>query len=187
MKKIILSVILSFTIFSGFSQTFNGVPISGKLKSAVDSFKTRGFKYVDSSDNVVIMKGEVTGKPFELYIFTTPKSKQVCKVAGYFDEIDSWYVLEADYNSIVNILTQKYGKPENKYASFYKPYYKGDGYELQGLAAGKVSYATYWFNKENLNISVSISKFKMIKVDYENAELMDINTKEKTEIANKVF
>ena len=58
---------------------------------------------------------------------------------------------------------------------------------MQGLAAGKVSYATYWFNKENLNISVSISKFKMIKIDYENAELMDINTKEKTEIANKVF
>lgn len=187
MKKIILSVILALSIGASYSQTFNGVAISGKLKSAVDSFKARGFKYVDSSENVIIMKGQVTGKTFELYIFTTPKSKQVCKVAGYFDESDNWYALEAEYNSIVNILAEKYGKPDNKYASFYKPYYKGDGYELQGLGLGKVSYSTFWFNKENLNISVAISKFKMVKVDYENAELMELNTKEKSEIANKVF
>lgn len=187
MKKLILSVILALTIGASFSQTFNGVAISGDSKSAVDSFKKRGFKYVDTSDNVVIMKGEITGKKFELYIFTTPKTKQVYKVEGYFDESDSWYALESDYNSIVNILTDKYGKPDNKFSSFYKPYYKGDGYELQGLGLGKVSYSTYWFGRDNMNISVSISKFKMVNLGYENATLVEVNTKEKAEIANKVF
>jgi hypothetical protein len=186
MKNLILVTLLLATTFT-YSQTFNGVAISGKQKSVVDSFKARGFKFIDSSENIFIMKGEITGKSFELYIFTTPKSKQVCKVAGYFDEINSWYALEADYNSIVNILTEKYNKPDNKYAFFIKPYYKGDGYELQGLGVDKVNYASYWFNKDNLNIAVSISKFKMIKVDYENSALMEVNAKEKAELANKVF
>jgi hypothetical protein len=187
MKKLILSIALFATTTIAYSQTFNGVSISGNTQSVVDSFKARGFKFVDSSENTVVMKGEVTGKPFELYIITTPKSKQVCKVAGYFDEIDSWYGLEAEYNSIINIITQKYNKPDNKYAFFTKPYYKGDGYELQALGVDKVSYSSYWFNKDNLNICVSISKFKMVKVDYENSALMEVNTKEKAELAKKVF
>lgn len=187
MKNLLFTIILMSIGFTSNSQSFNGVAISGDIKVAVDSFKKKGFKYVDTSENVVIMKGEITGKKFELYIISTPKTKQVFKVSGYFEESDNWYALEADYNSIVNILTEKYGKPDNKYASFYKPYYKGDGYELQGLGLGKVSYSAYWFGKDNMNIAVSISKFKAVHLGYENATLVEINTKEKAEIANKVF
>lgn len=186
MKKLILAMLLLATTIS-YSQTFNGVAVSGQTKSVVDSFKVRGFSEIQRTDGVVIMKGKLMGKNFELYIISTPKSNQVYKVSGYFDEETSWYSIKSEYNALHDILIQKYGKPDNKYNSFLKPYYEGDGYELQAIANDKSNYASFWFGKDNANISVKISKFKMITITYENAKLVEVNDKERAEIANKVF
>lgn len=188
MKKITLTIVLAFLIGASYSQSFNGVPISGSPKTVSDSFKEKGFKVFETSiENTIVMKGEVMGKGVELYIFNTPKSKKVYKVAIYFDKVDNWYSIKSDYNSLLNILTDKYGKPDSKYSSFYKPYYEGDGYEMQAVSLEKVSFSAFWFGRENTNISISISKFKMISVGYENAEMVEVNEKEKKELANKVF
>ena len=188
MKKITLTIVLALLIGAAYSQTFNGVAISGNPKAVADSFKARGYKIFETNiENTTVMKGEIMGKGVELYIFNTPKSKQVYKVAVYFDKVENWYSIKSDYNSLLNILTEKYGKPDSKYASFYKPYYEGDGYEMQALTLEKASYSAFWFGKENTNISISISKFKMVSVGYENDTLVEVNNKEKTQIANKVF
>lgn len=188
MKKITLTIFTLLIWAASYCQTFYGVAISGTIKSVSDSFKTRGFKPMDFKiEDGMIMKGQLMGKEVELYIFCTPKSKQVFKVAAYFEKIDSWYTIKSDYNSLLNILTEKYGKPDSKYSSFYKPYYEGDGYEMQAVSVEKASFSAYWFGKENTNISISISKFKMINIGYENAIMIEVNDKEKKELANKVF
>jgi hypothetical protein len=187
MKKLILAIVLFATTTVTYSQTFNGVSISGQTQSVVDSFKARGFSEYKKVDNTVIMNGKLMGKKFDLFIMSTPKSNQVCKVYGYFDEIDSWGSIKADYKSIYEILFQKYGKPDTKYESFLKPYYEGDGYEMQAVANDKTNYVSFWFGKDNTNVSVSISKFKSVLISYENAKLIEVDIQEKAEIAKKVF
>ncbi len=186
MKNLITIAILFFSI-NVFGQQFNGVNISGDLPTAISKFKAKGYIVKKVIENGVILKGEVAQNPIELFIFTTPKSKKVYKMVAYLNEQVSWQSIKSQYIKFCEIMTEKYGSTEDVYESFTKPYYEGDGYELQALGMEKCKYATYWLNKNNTNIVVEISKYKQVKLVYENNELTNAREIEMSAIENTIF
>jgi hypothetical protein len=186
MKNLLLAVSL-FISFYANAQSFDGVPISGDLPTAVLKYKAKGYvvsKYIEQG---VILKGKVAGTSIELFIFTTPKSKKVFKAVAYLDEDYSWTSLKSNYFRYYNIFVEKYGSPDSKYEDFITPYFEGDGYELSAVGQEKVIYAAYWFRKNNLTLGVEISKYKQVKFVYENNEMMEIRNKEQSQIESNSF
>jgi hypothetical protein len=105
----------------------------------------------------------------------------------YFEEEVSWSLLKRTYNKFVNILTDKYGSPTGNLESFKDPYYEGDGYETSALTLEKVNWFTYWSNQPNLYLLVEISKYKQVKIVYENSKLTDLATEEYKKVDSKIF
>lgn len=187
MKKFIYTIALVIAMQVAYSQSFNGVPISGDLPTAISRFKAKGFIVKKLYDNSVIMQGTLSNNQVDLFIFTTPKSKQIFKIALYFPKKISWLSLKEEYDKYKDILTQKYGEPSNEYDFFSKPYYLGDGYELQAVRMEKCTYATYWMDKDGMNISVEISKYEQVNMVYENIKNVELKQKEQGQVDKTIF
>lgn len=186
MKQFITIAILFISI-NVFGQQFDGVNISGDLPTAISKYKAKGYTFEKFIDNGAILKGKIAQTPIELFIFVTPKTKKVYKVVGYLDEDISWVSLKGTYNRFHEIITNKYGTPDGNYEDFTTPYYEGDGYELSAVGLEKVNYSAYWLNKLGLNIGIEISKFKQVKISYENYEMMKIKRIEQSQIESNSF
>lgn len=186
MKNSLLAIFLMFSVYVN-AQSFDGVPVSGDLPTAVAKYKAKGYTVSKYIENGVILKGKVAGNSIELFVFTTPKSKKVCKMVAYLDEDISWRSLKYNYNKFYDIFLEKYGEPDSKYDFFSSPYEEGDGYELQAVSLEKATFAAYWLRRDNLTVAVEISKYKQIKLVYENNLVMNIRDKEQSEIESKSF
>ena len=189
MKKLITLFIIFLSSFSLSAQTFDGVPISGDVQTIITKFKEKGYVFDKYTENgSAIMKGKIARLyDVQIFIFTTPKSKKVCKVVGYLDKQQTWHILRDEYEKFVEILTEKYGSATNTYKQFISPYYEGDGYEMSAISLEKCIYASIWIDKSNLNLAVEISKYSQVKFTYENAENMKIMASELAEMQNKSF
>ena len=187
-KKVLLAlVILLASYFNANSQYFDGVYIGGSLNSCIEKYKAKGYTLSKTTEISAIMKGKISNTAIELYIFTTPKTKVVSNVAIYLPKYENWYALKTSYNDYVRILTDKYGKPDDVYTGFVSPYYEGDGYEMSAVELEKNNDLTLWFGKDNTNIGISISKFKQVKIQYENVINLAIKDKEQAEIDKNSF
>jgi hypothetical protein len=186
MKQFITIAILFISI-NVFGQQFDGVNISGDLPTAISKYKAKGYIFQKFIDNGAILKGKIAQTPIELFIFVTPKSKKVYKVVGYLDEDISWVSLKSTYNRFHEIIINKYGSPDGDYEDFITPYYEGDGYELSAVGQEKVNYSAYWLNRAGLNVGIEISKFKQVKISYENTELIKIKREEQSQIESNSF
>jgi hypothetical protein len=189
MKKLISLITIILFSFSLSAQTFDGVPISGDVQTAISRFKAKGYFFKEISDNgTAILKGKIAGiYDIELFIFVTPKTKKITKMVAYLDKQQTWFNLKSDYQKFVEILTEKYGSPDNTYNSFDSPYYDGDGYEMTAVSLEKCTFASLWLRRSNLNLAIEISKFSQVKLTYENVENMAILKSELAEMQNKSF
>jgi sRNA-binding regulator protein Hfq len=169
------------------AQSFDGVPVSGNLSTAIQKFKAKGYKLSKYIENGAIMKGVAGTRDFELYISVTPKSKLVYKFTLYFSEQYTWINLKSEYERYVDLLTEKHGTPTAQYDFFSSPYEDGDGFEMTAVAVEKATFSSYWLNKNNLNLAISISKWKQVCIEYENAENIAIRNKEIAKIENSIF
>lgn len=68
------------------------------------------------------------------------------------------------YRSMKDVLSKKYGSPDNEYEFFKKPYYAGDGYEEQALRLGKATFASVWGKSLMLQIHETLT----VQVVYES-------------------
>jgi hypothetical protein len=184
MKKIILLLLITISVKS-FSQSFNGVEISGNISAAVEKFKIKGFKLSKKEDNVYIMSGELFNEQVELFLFATPITRQYAKCVVYFPE-SSWFSLKRDYNKFVNLFDEKYGTHTSQYEFFSEPYFEGDGYELSALMLEKCIYITYWV-QSRASMAVEISKYKQIKLIYENNAIMNLLQEERQKQQSRIF
>jgi hypothetical protein len=184
MKKIILLLLITISVKS-FSQSFNGVEISGNISAAVEKFKLKGFKLSKKEDNVYIMSGELFNEQVELFLFATPITRQYAKCVVYFPE-SSWYSLKRDYNKFVELFDEKYGYHTSQYEFFSEPYYEGDGYELNALMLEKCTYITYWVLSK-VSMAVEISKHKQVKLVYENNATMTTMQNERQRQQSRIF
>lgn len=186
MKQLITIAILFISI-NVFGQQFDGVNISGDLPTAIARYKSKGYTFDKLIDNGAILKGKIAQTPIELFIFVTPKTKIVYKIVAYLDEDISWVSLKSTYNRFLDIITNKYGSADGSSEEFITPYYEGDGYELSAVGIEKVNYNAFWINKVGLNVGIEISKFKQVRISYENAEIIKIKRIEQSQIESNSF
>jgi hypothetical protein len=123
----------------------------------------------------------------EIFLYETPKTKQLFKLTVYFEEASSWRSIKSQYERLLETLTSKYGEPDNSYANFKSPYYEGDGYEMSAIELDKCDFTAYWLNKDNLSLSIQISKWKQVRLSYENDKLIDLYKIEKNEQNKTIF
>ncbi len=187
MKQIFTTIVIVFSSIFASAQSFDGVPISGDLPTAISKFKAKGYTLVKYLDNGAKLTGSVAFSDVEVYLSTTPKSKKVFKCTIYFNERATWSNLKSDYKKYYEILVEKYGLPDNKLEKFDSPYYEGDGYEMTAVGIEKCSYFSLWLRKDNLNIGLFVSKFKQVEMIYENVELIALKDRELAEMQNKSF
>jgi hypothetical protein len=187
MKKGIMILLFTFLTIISFSQEFIGIKVDGNINDVVEKFKGKGLKVSNrnSTPNVISMEGIVGNRNLELNIVCTPTTKIVWKFAVYLPKQTLWTSLESEYEEYLDLLTKKYGEPEKKYNFFSSPYEDGDGYEMTAVAVEKCTYAAFW--PENLGLFIEISKWKQVKINYENITNSAIARKEEAEIKNKIF
>lgn len=186
MKQLLIAfALLTSTTIS--AQSFDGVPISGDVNTAISKFKAKGYILEKTFDQAAKMKGRIAGRNIELWIFLTPKTKKVFKMIAYLSTETSWTSLRQTYADLLYPLKNKYGEPDDEETKFITPYYLGDGYELQAVELEKIDYHAYWFRRDNLTVGLEISKYKQVKLIYENNIMMDLKDKEQTEIENNSF
>jgi hypothetical protein len=188
MKKLITTtLIIIFLVSNGMSQVFDGISISGDFNVALQKFKSKGYKVEEVFPEGAILSGKVASANIELFLFKTPKTSKVFKASVYFPKKDNWYDLKNEFNSYHNLLLEKYGKTTDRFQFFSSPYYDGDGYEMQAVEKDKCTYSSYWSNIDGASYSVEITKYKQVKITYENDELFRLKDKEASEIKSQIF
>ena len=183
MKKILFLTFFFLMAISSFAQEsqhleFKGVPLDGKLSSFVSKLEKKSFTFKEyARDYVAVMKGGFAVDYVTIYIFATPKSKIVWKVAVNYNEKESWSSLKSDYYDMKELFTKKYGEPNKHYEFFSKPYYEGDGYELQALRKEKCHYISF-YDLPVGSVVVEISQFGHIQIGYEDNINYELKKKE---------
>ena len=188
MKKGIMILLLTFLTIISFSQEFIGIKVDGNINDVVEKFKGKGLKVSNrgsSTPNVISMEGIVGNRNLELNIVCTPTTKIVWKFAVYLPKQTLWTSLKSEYEEYLDLLTKKYGKPKSTYNFFSSPYKEGDGYEMTAVAVEKCTYSAFW--PGNLGLYIEISKWKQVKINYENRTNSALSKIEQDEIKNKIF
>lgn len=187
MKKLITTtLIIIFLVSTGMSQVFDGVSISGDFNTALQKFKSKGY-VAETFPEGAVLKGRVASNDIEVYLFKTPKTHKVFKASVYLPKKNNWNDLKYQFNSYHNLFLEKYGKTTDRFQFFSNPYYEGDGYEMQAVENEKCTYSSYWSNLEGASYSVEITKYRQVKITYENDELFRLKDKESSDIKSKIF
>ncbi|WP_165041814.1 hypothetical protein [Dysgonomonas sp. ZJ709] len=87
------------------------------------------------------------------------------------------------YDSLVDDISTKYGKPDKKMYSFDYPFEEGDGYELSAIKSGKSNIASRWSIPNRMptsTVAIVITDQAKIAVLYDYLKISDIvDVKEK--------
>lgn len=151
------------TSISIFAQSehlkFKGVPIDGTLNSFTSQLIKKGFTVLQKGDNMTLMNGPFAGhNDCMAYIFRDEKIDVVNGVVLYFPTLDSWSALEGQYNSIKDLLIEKYGNPVDiteEFQSRVQP--RDDNSKLHELRFDRCTYKTT-FEIEEGRIILSLTK-----------------------------
>lgn len=191
MKKILLFVGLCLSALLVFPQNqhleFKGIPIDGNLSDFVSKMKEDGFTSQEyGKDNVAIMEGEFAGKHATVFILATSITKTVWKIAVNYKEKESWHSLKSEYDEMKKMYIKKYGTPEEDFHFFMKPYYEGDGYELQALRKEKCHYVSFYKALYG-TVTLEITKFGYVQCAYEDGQNYRIKKEEEeAEVLNDI-
>lgn len=121
MKKLIITLMmlaaLTATAQTGHL-TFKGVPIDGSLTSFVGKLKQKGFSQITTSEGVTILKGDFAAYKGCTIAAVSDESGNVYRVGVIFPDQDTWVRLHNNYATLKELLTQKYGNPENVVEEF---------------------------------------------------------------------
>ncbi len=185
MKKCFLLVLLfalQMPLCAQQHLDFRGVPICGHIDNFVAKMKELGYTYVEKDGKLALMKGQFANRDVDLVIVSSPKTKQVWKVAVFFPEQVSWSSLKSLYFEYKDLYKIKYGSPKNEFEFFSSPYYEGDGYELQALRNEKCTYFTY-FERSNGLIAIQLTGSVRLSISYEDSANAELKESERTSSA----
>ena len=113
MKKLLLTIICVVAAMFAHAEghmTFMGIEIDGTLDSFKSKLEKRGFTGV-IINGAGGMTGKFTGEDVLVAFYATPKTNIVFNASVAYDPLSQWSMLETKYNSLVKVLTEKYGAP----------------------------------------------------------------------------
>jgi hypothetical protein len=136
---------------------FNGVPITGTLNEYVNKMKEQGFIHVETMDETAILKGDFAGYKYCVLGVSVLKMQDlVYKIDVSFPESTSWSSLSKNYFSLKEMLTDKYGNPQNvteKFIGYSQP--SDDKSKMIELEINNCKYSSTW-QTEYGNIHLTI-------------------------------
>ncbi len=190
MKKticFIAALALSFAAIAQEHILFKNTPVTGPVSEFVEKMKAAGFTLSSESDGVASMRGTFAGQESLIMISFSPRSKTVFRVSVHIGPYSTWNSAKRNHESMKESFVSKYGAPLRDFHFFSRPYYEGDGYELQGVANDKGHYATYW-QLETGYISVVIvatdSSTGWVRISYEDSDGLEVKNREVSAITN---
>jgi len=192
MKKFLLLILLDFLIVSSLSaQSFNGVPLGRGLSETYQSFLDKGFKPLRSVDGIRYLIGSVDGDKYEIGLVYTPISKKVWKIVVYTMPVSSWDRLKYQHAKFKEILTRNYGEPSSDFWIFQKPYYEGDGFELQAIRKNALLSAVFFQDSQGNHIYMELESYRIgqgqVCVSYENKTAQELNKAETRKLESSSF
>ena len=176
MKKLLVTIVACLICLYCPGQdcmSFKGIPFNTSLSEFTKQMTSKGMVLLHTQTEPTLIatafKGDFAGQSdCEVYAFSTLDKSCIFKVVVYLPAKTTWYDLKNCYNGMLDSYTDKYGEPKDDYKVFSSPYYDGDGYEMSAVANEKCIYAAFWEFSYG-TILMEISKFKQVRIAYEDA------------------
>lgn len=150
MKKIFFTLITTLVALTSFSQTesphlsFKGVPIDGTLNEYVQKMKQKGFDYLGTEDGIAILSGDFAAyKGCTIGVATLKQKDLVSKITVIFPSCETWASLANNYYSLKEMLTEKYGEPDDvteKFQGYSEP--RDDNDRMYNVKMDRCKYLT---------------------------------------------
>lgn len=156
MKKILLvavALLLSVSLNAQNTEEhlkFKGIPIDGTLSEFTQKMKQNGFSYKGMEDGMALFEGEFAATKGCTIIAVAKSNNVVHKVAVAFPDCDTWSCLFNKYESLKDMLTQKYGEPALSVERFDNRYIRDDGDRFYNVRMDRCKYATSWITEEGV-------------------------------------
>ena len=154
MRKVLLVAITFLLSVSLNAQTteehmkFKGIPIDGTLTDFTQKMKQKGFSYKGMEDGMALFEGEFAATKGCTIIAVAKSVNVVHKVAVAFPDCDTWSCLSNKYESLKDMLIQKYGEPFMNVEKFDDNYIKDDGDRFYDVSMDRCRYATSWVTEK---------------------------------------
>ena len=181
MKKLLLVVITLLLSVGLNAQTteehmkFKGIPIDGTLSDFTQKMKQKGFSYKGTEDEMALFEGEFAATK-GCTIIAVAKSANVHKVAVIFPDCDTWSCLSNKYESLKDMLTQKYGEPVFRVERFEDCSANNDNDKFFWLRRDHCKYATSWMTEDGeIDLDITHSGYsscfvRLIYIDGQNTD-----------------
>lgn len=150
MKKLLLvaiTILLSVNLNAQNAEEhmkFKGIPIDGTLTEFTQKMKQKGFSYKGMEDGMALFEGEFAATKGCTIIAVAKSNNAVHKVAVVFPDCDTWSCLSNKYESLKDMLTQKYGEPASSIEKFDNKYVNDDMLKFYSVEFDQCKYATIW-------------------------------------------
>ncbi len=167
MKKILIIAVLLFSSIAYGQEhfKFKGIEIDGTEIAMVKKLETKGYEAVSAGAGHFVLYGNFANYECSIVVFTTKKTNTPYCVIVSTKKKESWSSLKVDYKNLVEIYSQKYGKPGVSSKEFEYPFKEGDEDEEIAVRAGKCVYFTMWRTVKG-TISITTSKNMNIDIVY---------------------
>lgn len=131
MKKALVTLVCLIMMGGIMAQeehlSFKGVPINGTLKAYTAAMVKAGFKSEGTQDGLSLLSGDFAGfKGCIVGVSTLKNCDVVNRIAVLFPEKETWSALLGDYEHLKDLLTEKYGEPEQNVERFNDRMYSDD-------------------------------------------------------------
>lgn len=120
--------------------SFKGVPINGTLKQYTAAMVKAGFKSEGTQDGLSLLSGDFAGfKGCIVGVSTLTNCDVVNRIAVLFPEKDTWSALMGDYEHLKDLLTEKYGEPDQVSERFTRNVYS-DNARIYAVNEGEIEW-----------------------------------------------
>lgn len=176
MKKIIIFTVLCLFAVSTFAQNpalnvpkFKGIEISGTIDQFGSKLANQGFTFLTKDNNSAIYQGRFAGmNDCLIYLIPIENSKDIASVSvligltfsdyGDIYCYETWEKLLSDYESLKDLLTEKYGAPTEQNAGFAQDAITSTSYlKLHAVKEGQCEYYAQWGSTDVDKMVVKLS------------------------------
>jgi len=143
LSAIIISLNLGAQTTENQHLLFKGLPIDGALSEYVEKMKLNGFTLLDSTNYGAMFNGEFANyQNCKIGVGTSNKKDLVSTVFVMFPEREEWNDLYEDYNRLKQMLSEKYGTPNESIEKWESGYEPPLSFRILALKRGECNFTT---------------------------------------------
>lgn len=149
MKRLFFSLLFSFLALHVGAQTnhmtFKGVPINGTLDAYVKDMQKVGFTYIGKENGIAILSGDFAGfRNCKVGVITLKSLDLVNHISVLFEEQDTWGRVFGYYSQLKEMLTTKYGVPDQCQEEFQGSQPRDDNSKMHELNMDRCVFSTIY-------------------------------------------